>query len=111
MRNKVIICSTALLGFMVLPALAIADPVSNNLVVRLAVLGETTENSGFQTNAISVSIGAGEGFKGITFGDPTNGSVGTAVGSGDTLFFIDGELVEASVNPYVTNTTLQPPPP
>ncbi|MFO7033307.1 hypothetical protein B9T07_26770 [Limnospira fusiformis CCALA 023] len=66
----------------------------DDTVVRMAIIG-SSEGDSFRTESVSLSIGTGPGFRGIAFGDPKSGTVGTAVGSIGTRFILDGvELPE-----------------
>lgn len=76
----------------------------DNTVVRMAIIG-SSEGDSFRTDSVSLSIGTGPGFRGITFGDPKSGSVGTAVGSIGTRFFVD-DLELPDEDPAFTSNIL-----
>lgn len=83
---------------------AIADNETKS-VVRMVILGTSAGGDGFVTNAISVSVAAGNAAIGGYIADPTAGAIGTAAVAGQTGDSISNSLVgviNESNNPYET---------
>lgn len=68
-------------------------------VIHVAILGVPVGDGSYSTQQISVSVGSGNDFSGVTFGSSESKSIGTAVSSGGLRIYPDLDS-SASGNPY-----------